>query len=97
MIPTRTLMSLPQWALSTEGAVLALLAAGEGLTQRDLAERLNLTERSAHRVIGALEQRGCIQKVLNGRRLNYIVAAEIGEETASAPSLWQRLRAGGGR
>ena len=62
---------MSEWTFITNhGAVLALVAEHGQITARDIGMRLNLAERSVHRIIGELESEGYIDKQREGR-LNY--------------------------
>ena len=50
---------MPSWTFITNhGAVLTLIAEREQVTARAIADNLNITERSVHRIITDLENEG---------------------------------------
>jgi DNA-binding MarR family transcriptional regulator len=60
------------WAFVTShGLVLIEVARGPRATVRELAERAQLTERQAHRVLGDLVDGGYITRERVGRRNRY--------------------------
>ena len=62
---------MSNWTFITNhGAVLAMVAEHGQITARDIGIKLNLAERSVHRIIGELETEGYIRKYREGR-LNY--------------------------
>jgi DNA-binding MarR family transcriptional regulator len=65
------------WAFVTShGAMLIEVARTPDATVRDLAERAQLTERQAHRVLGDLVEGGYVQRERVGRRNRYRVNEE---------------------
>lgn len=62
---------MSQWTFITNhGAVLALVAERGQITAREIGYKLDLAERSVHRIITDLESQGYLQKSREGR-LNY--------------------------
>lgn len=62
------------WAFVTShGAMLIEVARTPDATVRDLAERAQLTERQAHRVLGDLVEGGYVERERIGRRNRYRV------------------------
>jgi DNA-binding MarR family transcriptional regulator len=59
--------------LTIQGRVLACIAADPKLRLRDIALRLDVTERSAFGVVKDLIAAGCIIKVKDGRNNRYEV------------------------
>ncbi|MEX2598991.1 MAG: MarR family transcriptional regulator, partial [Dehalococcoidia bacterium] len=59
---------MSEWAFITNhGAVLALVAEHGQITAREIAVRLNITERSVHRIIADLENSGYLERHKEGR------------------------------
>jgi predicted ArsR family transcriptional regulator len=57
-----------EWTFITNhGAVLALVAEHGQITAREIAGRLNITERSVHRIITDLESAGYLERNRDGR------------------------------
>lgn len=72
-------MTEPQrtWAFVTShGAMLIEVARTPDATVRDLAERAQLTERQAHRVLSDLVEGGYVHRERVGRRNRYRVNEE---------------------
>ncbi len=61
--------------LSNHGRVLLLLARDPGMRLRDIAARLDITERSAYGIIADLTGAGYISKRKDGRRNRYRIEA----------------------
>jgi DNA-binding transcriptional ArsR family regulator len=61
--------------LSNHGRVLLLLARDPGMRLRDIAARLDITERSAYGIITDLTAAGYISKRKDGRRNRYQIEA----------------------
>ena len=57
--------------LSNHSHVLLLLAAEPGLRLRDLAERVDITERAVQKIVRDLEAAGVLTRVRDGRRNRY--------------------------
>ena len=65
------------WTLLTNhGACLLLLASGVGTTVRTMADAMQITERSAARILADLRTDGYIEVRRNGRRNTYSVNLE---------------------
>ena len=59
---------MADWTFITNhGAVLALVARHGQITAREIADRLSITERSVHRIIGDLESAGYLERNREGR------------------------------
>jgi hypothetical protein len=66
------------WAFLTNHArVLVCIAHDPGIRMRDIGERLGITERAAHRIVGALTAAGYIARQRNGRRNQYTINAHL--------------------
>ena len=64
----------PSWTFFTNhGHVLFVLAGEPDLRTREIAERVQITERAAQRIIHELDEGGYIRIVKQGRRNSYIV------------------------
>lgn len=63
--------------LTSHGLVLVEVARGPDATVRELASRVGLTERQAHRVLADLEEGGFIVRQRVGRRNHYRVNEEL--------------------
>ena len=53
--------------------VLVCLAENPDARLRDVAERVDITERTAFRLVTQLEEAGILMRVKNGRRNNYVI------------------------
>lgn len=69
----RTLRQNDWYLVSSHGAVLFCIAAQEGCTVNDLADRLFLTRRTVWGVIGDLRRAGMLEIRKNGRVHHYSV------------------------
>jgi hypothetical protein len=64
----------PSWSFLTNHAqVLVCIAQDSGLRLRDIAERVQVTERTAHRIVTELDAAGCITRERTGRRNHYTI------------------------
>ena len=64
----------PSWTFLTRHArVLLCIAEDPGIRLRDIGERVGITERAAHRIVGELEAAGYISRERRGRRNHYTV------------------------
>jgi predicted transcriptional regulator len=69
---------LPSWGFLTNHAqVLVCIAQDPGLRLRDIAERILITERAAHRIVTELAASGYITRERTGRRNRYTVNAHF--------------------
>lgn len=65
---------LPNWTfLSNYAHVLVCLADNPDARLRDVAERVGITERTAFRLIGELEDAGILERAREGRRNHYVI------------------------
>ena len=63
-----------EWRFLTNyGLTLVCIAADPGLRMRDIADRVGITERAAHRIVSALVEAGYVAKQRTGRRNSYEV------------------------
>lgn len=53
--------------------VLICLAGNSDARLRDVADRVGITERTAIRLIGELEEAGILERVKEGRRNHYVI------------------------
>lgn len=66
-----------QWTFLTNHAVILILIAHEShLTAREIAARLQITERTVHRIINDLEMSGYIHKQKAGRTNHYEIRTD---------------------
>lgn len=66
----------PGWMFLTNHAqVLVCIAPDPGIRLRDIGERVGITERAAHRIVGELVDAGYITRERTGRRNHYTVNA----------------------
>jgi DNA-binding MarR family transcriptional regulator len=64
----------PSWTFLTRHAqALLCIAEDPGIRLRDIGERVGITERAAHRIVGELEAAGYISRERRGRRNYYTV------------------------
>jgi hypothetical protein len=67
-----------KWGFLTNHAqVLVCIAQDPGLRLRDIAERVDITERAAHRIVTELAAGGYITRERTGRRNRYTVNAHF--------------------
>jgi DNA-binding IclR family transcriptional regulator len=68
---------LASWTfLSNYAHVLVCLADNPDARLRDVAERVGITERTAFRLIGELEEAGVLERAKEGRRNHYLINTE---------------------
>ncbi len=71
-------MAPPEWKfLSNHGLALLYIAADPGIRLRDVADRLGITERAAHRIVSGLVKSGYLERERVGRRNSYSVRGEL--------------------
>ena len=64
----------PSWSFLTNHAqVLLCIAHDPGIRLREIGERVGITERAAHRIVGELVDAGYISRERRGRRNHYTV------------------------
>jgi DNA-binding transcriptional ArsR family regulator len=67
-----------QWSFLTNHArVLVCIANDPGLRLRDMAEVLNITERSAYAIVADLTEAGYVLKERDGRRNRYSIQHDM--------------------
>lgn len=59
--------------LSNYAHVLICLADNPDVRLRDVADRVGITERTAFRLIGELEEAGIVERAREGRRNHYVI------------------------
>ena len=62
--------------LSNYAHVLVCLADNPDARLRDVADRVGITERTAFRLIGELEEAGVLERAREGRRNRYVINTE---------------------
>lgn len=68
---------LGNWTfLSNYAHVLVCIADNPDARLRDVAERVGITERTAFRLIGELEEAGILERAKEGRRNHYVINTE---------------------
>jgi DNA-binding Lrp family transcriptional regulator len=63
--------------LTNHGHVLLLISQDPHIRVRELAERVGITERAAHRIVGDLVDAGYLSRTRVGRRNRYQVHPEL--------------------
>ncbi len=76
--------------LSNHAHVLYCLAQDPGVRLRDIAARVGITERAAHRIVSDLEEGGYVSRHRNGARNSY----ELHPDVALSDDLERTVRAG---
>jgi hypothetical protein len=85
---------VPDWSfLTTHARVLLCIARDPGLRLRDIADRLGITERTAHGIITDLTRAGYVMKSKDGRRNRYQIQAHVPlpEPGTRAPAIGEIL------
>ena len=62
--------------LSNHAHVLVCLADNPDARLRDVADKVGITERTAFRLIGELEEAGIVERAKEGRRNHYVINTE---------------------
>jgi DNA-binding IclR family transcriptional regulator len=71
-------LATPSWTfLTNHGRALLCIAHDPGVRLRDIAARLDITERSAYGIVTDLTQAGYIVKQKDGRRNRYQIQAHL--------------------
>lgn len=66
------------WTFLTNHAhVLLAIAATPDLRLKEIAEKVDVTERTATQIVADLESIGCIERQKHGRRNHYTVRAQL--------------------
>jgi uncharacterized membrane protein len=63
--------------LSTHGQVLLCIREDAGIRLREIGDRVGITERAAHRIVGELADAGYITRERRGRRNHYTIASHL--------------------
>lgn len=67
-----------EWTFLTNHAhVLLSVAANPDVTLREVAEKVGITERAAHRIVSELESGGALTRSRSGRRNHYEIRADF--------------------
>ena len=67
----------PTWSFLTNYArVLLCIAEDPGIRLRELGDRVGITERAAHRIVGDLATAGYISRTRTGRRNHYAITRD---------------------
>jgi len=75
---TRGDRTAPDFAfLTSYGKTLLLIADDPRIRMRDIADRLNVTERAAQRIVADLVRAGYIDRQREGRRNRYSIRADL--------------------
>jgi predicted transcriptional regulator len=70
--------SPPTWTFLTRHAqVLLCIADDPGIRLREIGDRVGITERAAHRIVGELAAAGYITRERRGRRNHYTVRLQV--------------------
>jgi DNA-binding MarR family transcriptional regulator len=65
---------MPDWTfLSNHGQVLLCIARDPDARLREIGDRVGITERAAHRIVGELVDAGYLVRKRNGRRNSYTI------------------------
>jgi hypothetical protein len=68
----------PSWTFLTNHAQVLICIAGDpGIRLRDIGDRVGITERAAHRIVGQLSAAGYITRRRDGRRNQYSFHADV--------------------
>lgn len=68
----------PRWSFLTSHArVLLCIADDPRVRLREVGERVGITERAAHRIVGELEHAGYVSRTREGRRNRYKVHSHV--------------------
>jgi len=70
--------AVPEFAfLTNHGKALLLIAHDPRIRMRDIADRLHITERATHRIVGDLDRAGYVERRREGRRNVYSVRKHL--------------------
>ena len=58
-------------------AVLLCIAQDSGIRLREIGERVGITERAAHRIVGELADAGYLSRERHGRRNRYTINSDL--------------------
>ena len=69
---------MAEWTFLTNHAVVLItLTKNTGITARELALKIGITERSVRKIIADLENAGYLEKTRLGRRVNYQINSKL--------------------
>jgi DNA-binding MarR family transcriptional regulator len=69
----------PTWSFLTNHAgVLLCIANDPGIRLREIGDKIGITERAAHRIVGELADAGYLTRQRNGRRNHYEIQTHLG-------------------
>jgi len=71
LAPPSPTVSRPWSLLSNHGLVMVVIARDQNARVRDIAERVGITERAAHRIVADLCAEGFVTRTRVGRRTVY--------------------------
>ncbi len=79
--------------LTNHGRVLLCIARDPGIRLRDIADRLNITERTAHGIVTDLTEGGYVVKHKDGNRNRYQIQAHmpLPEPASGEPAIGEVL------
>ncbi len=77
MLPSMADASRGWGFLTNHARVLVCIADEPGVRLRDISERVGITERAAHRIVGELAGAGYITRERTGRRNTYVIHREL--------------------
>jgi DNA-binding IclR family transcriptional regulator len=63
--------------LTTHARVLLCIAEDPGIRLREIGERVGITERATHRIVGELVDSGYLSRERHGRRNHYTIHANL--------------------
>jgi DNA-binding Lrp family transcriptional regulator len=73
-----TVRAAPDFAfLTSYGKTLLLIADDPRIRMRDIADRLNVTERAAQRIVADLARAGYVDRQREGRRNRYSIRRDL--------------------
>ena len=68
----------PSWTFLTSHArVLLCIAQDSDIRLREIGERVDVTERAAHRIVGELADAGYLSRERHGRRNRYTINSDL--------------------
>jgi DNA-binding MarR family transcriptional regulator len=68
----------PTWSFLTNHALALLcIAQDPGIRLREIGEKVGITERAAHRIVGDLAAAGYLARERRGRRNHYMIASDL--------------------
>ena len=82
--------------LTNHTQVLVCIAHDPGIRLRDLGDRVGITERAAHRIVGELATAGYVSRERHGRRNRYTIQSHLplpdplarGRKVSDLLSIW---------